>query len=458
MTDGSSQAETQSAAGGESEVAPVAESADEGDQTPVEVSQEVQAILIDLATEAVPTLTIKELPARLRTLAGFRNKSIRKSRARRDVWLVLVDDADFRHRCAARLEDEIRRMAEDLSLAEQATNAEANSVAAGLWLLRPEGWQATFASLTTRAQPAQPSPDPLLARELEQAKAAATKLRKKLDDERKKARVEREKADRACAKQISRGQTLADAAQREATALRHQVEGLQQEVAQLQAQGAATQRQLDKTTRELQQAHKDAQQAKRSGRQAQLATNARTAVLMEALHGAVRGLSDELGLPSGLPQPADTMDRSNPDLAQSVMSLHDAKTFRQFLTAPRAHLIVDGYNVTKTLLGDQGALADQRERLVKAMGALAAQTGVEATAVFDGRSLGSVPPLSTNNVRVRFSPKDVTADDEIIEMLGVEPVGRVLLVVSDDQDVQHRATKRGARAVPVAVFASVSKV
>ena len=61
----------------------------------------------------------------------------------------------------------------------------------------------------------------------------------------------------------------------------------------------------------------------------------------------------------------------------SVMAL-DA-----LLSVPSLHLVVDGYNVTKTGYPEL-PLADQRTRLAGQLAALAARTSVEITVVFDG--------------------------------------------------------------------------
>ena len=53
---------------------------------------------------------------------------------------------------------------------------------------------------------------------------------------------------------------------------------------------------------------------------------------------------------------------------------------------PQVHLIIDGYNVTKTGYGDL-PLSDQRSRLVSGVGVLHAQTKAEVTVVFDGAEL-----------------------------------------------------------------------
>jgi len=113
------------------------------------------------------------------------------------------------------------------------------------------------------------------------------------------------------------------------------------------------------------------------------------------------------------------------------------------LALPNAHLIVDGYNVTKTGYPEL-PLADQRARLVGALAAVASRSGAEITVAFDGgRRPPSMPP-APRGVRVLFSAADEIADDLIRRLVDAEPVGRPLLVVSSDRQVALDAARAGA--------------
>src|SRR3546814_12108757 len=57
----------------------------------------------------------------------------------------------------------------------------------------------------------------------------------------------------------------------------------------------------------------------------------------------------------------------------------------QMLSMPRARLIIDGYNVSKTAWPDS-TLEAQRIRLLNGLGPLVARTGAETTVVFDAAS------------------------------------------------------------------------
>lgn len=115
-------------------------------------------------------------------------------------------------------------------------------------------------------------------------------------------------------------------------------------------------------------------------------------------------------------------------------------------------LAVDGYNVSMLAWPD-GALADQRDRLVARLDALAARTGVEPVVVFDGAA-GHGPALGRprQQVRIRFSAEGVEADDEILEMIDRHPVGQPMTVVSNDHRVADGARARGANVMTSTVL------
>ena len=122
----------------------------------------------------------------------------------------------------------------------------------------------------------------------------------------------------------------------------------------------------------------------------------------------------------------------------------------QLLALPQVHLVIDGYNVTKTGYGSL-PLDGQRQRLLTRLGALAAQTGAEVTVVFDGATLDSPTPTgSPRGVRTLFSPAGTTADTVIRRLVRAEPPGRPVVVVSSDREVADGVRAAGAWTVPSA--------
>ena len=128
----------------------------------------------------------------------------------------------------------------------------------------------------------------------------------------------------------------------------------------------------------------------------------------------------------------------------------DPARLQSWLTLPGAHLVVDGYNVSKSGFAEL-TLAQQRDRLIRSLSALAARTSADVTVVFDGAAV-AVPQPPGRGVRVLFSPPGVIADDVIVDLAAAEPAGRVVVVVSSDRDVVGRVRRHGARAAGSAVL------
>jgi predicted RNA-binding protein with PIN domain len=114
-------------------------------------------------------------------------------------------------------------------------------------------------------------------------------------------------------------------------------------------------------------------------------------------------------------------------------------------------VVIDGYNVTKMGYGEL-SLADQRIRLVGALAPLAAQSGAEVTVVFDGGERPPLLPATPRGVRVLFSAPDEIADDLIRRLVATEPVGRPVVVVTNDRQVVTDTMRNGAWAAPSGVL------
>jgi predicted RNA-binding protein with PIN domain len=184
----------------------------------------------------------------------------------------------------------------------------------------------------------------------------------------------------------------------------------------------------------------------------------RLRVLLDAVVGAVGGLQRELALPPLDERPADALaaawaEGSGAAAQPSAQGREDGDPalLDALLQVPATHLLVDGYNVTKTGYGEQ-SLDVQRARLLAAVGPLAARTGVELTVVFDGAGLdpGARPPSASapRGVRLLFSGAGETADDVLRALVRGEPRGRPLVVVSSDREVADDVRQAGARPVP----------
>jgi predicted RNA-binding protein with PIN domain len=190
--------------------------------------------------------------------------------------------------------------------------------------------------------------------------------------------------------------------------------------------------------------------ARESAREARQGDEVRLALLLETLEGAVGGLRRELGAAGSGPRPADVVRRVREQMATSGV-VADVAALDRLLGLPAVHLIVDGYNVTKTGYPEL-PLADQRDRLGHQLAALAARTGAEVTLVFDGADVLAVPTAGPRGVRVLFSESGVQADDVIRDLVAAEPEGRQVVVATSDRAVVTSVQRRGAYSVSSAML------
>lgn len=197
-------------------------------------------------------------------------------------------------------------------------------------------------------------------------------------------------------------------------------------------------------------AEADAEIARQSAREARQADEVRLALLVDTLDGAVTGLRRELALGGSGPRPADLV-RGATEAQGSVSRVEDPAALERLLALPSVHLVVDGYNVTKTGYPEL-SLSDQRDRLIRQLAALAARTSAEVTLVFDGAGVVAVPTTAPRGVRVLFSDPGVLADDVIRALVTAEPEGRPVVVVTSDRAVADSVRRRGAHPVPSAVL------
>ncbi len=112
-------------------------------------------------------------------------------------------------------------------------------------------------------------------------------------------------------------------------------------------------------------------------------------------------------------------------------------------------LLVDGYNVTKSARPEM-TLIDQRQWLVDAAVELAARTGARIELVFDGADERASAPADLGRrlgVQLRFSAEGVEADDVLLELVEMLPLGVPVVVASDDRRVREGARQRGANVL-----------
>ncbi|WP_226357824.1 NYN domain-containing protein [Pseudonocardia sp. ICBG601] len=314
------------------------------------------------------------------------------------------------------------------------------------------GQTADLANLRAERDEALAKADKLTA-ELERARA-------ELVEERERARAlvgERETEYQQMRRRVSDQGARLRAALDARTELEEEVArlrgGVDEELARSRAETAAERERADRERRRADAAAGQVAAARQAAREARRGDEVRLELLLDTVSGAISGLRRELDVGAGGPRPADlvagTGDRGTG--ARVAAPVDGLAALDALLTVPSVHLIVDGYNVSKTGYPDL-PLADQRSRLVAQLGALGARTGAEITVVFDGAAVIAAPVRGSRGVRVLFSDAGVIADDVVRDLVAAEPAGRPLLVATSDQEIVRSVRRRGAHTVASAVL------
>ena len=396
------------------------------------------------------TLRSEEVPAPLRRVARFEPRR-RAKLARTQLATQIENDADFRERVADAARTAWPELAEALDAGTVPAAADPATLAAAAYLLRPPNWpeivESAGAELDRSAAAADQAQQTRTVESLrgklsevrEQAQREATRLRTELRsarteiaDLRRKLHEARNRAKDA----ERRAEDEAAAAEAERTTARDRV--------------AAAEKELRRMRVELAEARERAETAKRATREQRGAADARVRVLLDALSDLSQGLRRELALPTSIDRPADTVGAVTPPglgigtRAGRTLSDQDPAMFDRLLALPMVHLVVDGYNVTKTGYPDL-PLADQRRRLISGLAGLAARTSAEVTVVFDGADVDAPAVHAPRGVRVLFSAPGETADELIVRLVTAEPPGRPVVVVTSDQEIVDAARRAGAR-------------
>ncbi|HKS48995.1 MAG TPA: NYN domain-containing protein [Amycolatopsis sp.] len=415
-----------------------------------ELPEPVRVRLAELAAEALGKMPRLDIPQQLRPVAKF--APAKRARLGATALLTTLQDSSaFR---TATLEwlreyrpdalnpndgDSVAAATAALLLGEASANSRVRLVAknAAETALRAERDAAIARNQRLEAELAQ------LQAELSAALEAVDQARREREEEVVKLRG-RLREQGVVLKQARDAAEQARAQAEQADA--HRDEELASLTARLERerQRAATER------ARAERAVADAEIARQSAREARDADEVRLRLLVDTLDGAVAGLRRELSLGTGTLRPADQLRGARAGAANGSQ-VRDPAALDRLLALPSVHLVVDGYNVTKTGYPEL-ALADQRDRLVQQLGALASRTGAEVTVVFDGAGVLAVPTAAIRGVRVLFSKRGVLADDVIRELVAAEPTGRPLVVATSDRAVADSTRSLGAHSVASAVL------
>ncbi|MEU1591346.1 NYN domain-containing protein [Streptomyces sp. NPDC005708] len=422
------------------------------------LSDGVRRRVVQIVSDGFGGLTLGELPAQLRQYARFAPNR-RAKFAGNAMAASLETDALFRQRIGEKLREAQPELADALDSGSPPAAADPLDVAAAAYVLRPVGWVKLVTAAGEEAQRAHAErADEESRAELErlreelvaargQTRAETERLRTELESVRREAESLHRKL-RAALSDVKRGEAALRKARSEIEAVRAEgqtaVSSAESESRRLKARLGEVEANLEATRR-----------AAREGRSVE---DMRVRLLLDTVLEAAQGLRRELALPPVSVRPAETVDAVEPgrmtpkDIAARALSENDPAILDQLLALPQAHLVVDGYNVTKTGY-PQMPLEKQRLRLLGQLSQLAAQTGAEVTCVFDGAELAAPVLLAPpRGVRVLFSKPGVTADELIRQLVRAEPPGRPVIVASTDREVADGVARAGARPVASAML------
>ncbi|MET8895538.1 NYN domain-containing protein [Streptomyces albogriseolus] len=418
----------------------------------------VRRKVVQIVSDGFGGLTVAELPAQLRQYARF-TPSRRAKFAGNAMAAALETDPLFRQRIGEKLRETEPELTGALDSGSPPPAADPLDVAAAAYVLRPPGWVKLVTAAGEEAQRADAE------RADEETRAELERLRAELDRAREHTRAETERlrAELDAAKKETDSlhrklrSALADVKRGEAALrkLRGEMEAVR---AEGQAQVSAAESETRRLRARLGETEAALEAARRAAREGRSVEDMRVRLLLDTVLDAAQGLRRELALPPVSVRPAETVDAVEPgrmtpkDIAARALSEDDPAVLDQLLALPQAHLVVDGYNVTKTGY-PQMPLEKQRLRLLGQLAQLAAQTGAEVTCVFDGAELAAPVLLAPpRGVRVLFSKPGVTADELIRQLVRAEPPGRPVIVVSTDREVADGVARAGARPVASAVL------
>ncbi|MFB0619911.1 NYN domain-containing protein [Streptomyces sp. AGS-58] len=418
----------------------------------------VRRRVVQIVSDAFGGLTVAELPAQLRQYARFAPNR-RAKFAGNAMAAALETDPLFRQRIGEKFRETQPELAGALDSGSPPPAADPLDVAAAAYVLRPAGWVKLVTAAGEEAQRADAERAGEESRaELERLRAELAQARDHTRAETERLRTELESAKkeadslhrklRAALSDVKRGEAALRKAHGEIDAAR----------AEAHARVSAADSESRRLKARLSEAEAALEATRRAAREGRSVEDMRVRLLLDTLLEATQGLRRELALPPVSVRPAETVDAVEPgrmtpkDIAARALSEHDPAILDQLLALPQAHLVVDGYNVTKTGY-PQMPLEKQRLRLLGQLSALAAQTGAEVTCVFDGAELAAPVLLAPpRGVRVLFSKPGVTADELIRQLVRAEPPGRPVIVASTDREVADGVARAGARPVASAVL------
>ncbi len=450
-------AETGSAGGAADSAARTAHAA-EREAVPVMLPEPVRLRVVALAADAIGALPLTDVPAALRQFVRFAPHK-RARLAGTPIAGALAADGAFRAAVAARIREAMPDLAAALAAGTLPAAADPADIGAVAYLLRPDGWQAHVDAAGRAAERAAAATGSVAANDAVarlQEQLSAARAAAKADTDRLRGDLDRVKGEVSdLRRKLHEARQQAKEAVTNARTAEEAAEAARADAAATEASADAELRRMKTRLADAEQALESARRTAREGRSIE---DVRLRLLLDTVLDAAQGLRRELALPPTTIRPADTVealagsgagvgtvgDRARPS--------DDPTLLDELLALPQVHLVIDGYNVTKSGFASL-PLESQRSRLITGLGGLAAQSGAEITCVFDGAALDSrVSITAPRGVRVLFSKSGETADELIRRLVQAEPAGRPIIVVSSDREIAEGVQRLGARALPAAAL------
>jgi predicted RNA-binding protein with PIN domain/phage shock protein A len=427
--------------------------ASSSDALPGPLPEPVRARVVGLAAEALGRMDVEQLPPSLKKVATF--APVRRARlAGPQIAGAVAQDDGFRERLARQVRAELPELAAALDAGTAVPAADPVEVAAVAYLLRPDDWtervlaavEVMDAERVVAGHRQTADRVERLGVQLEQATEQLKEVRRRHREQ--VAELKEENAD------LRRKLGDARARARSAETAAEAAEARAQDVETASAARSTDQEaELRRLRGRVEQLDRDLAASRRAERTDRGSETLRARLLLDTMLETAQGLRRELALPAVEGAPADAVEAhvaeqgSRTSSGQGSLPVDDPALLDQLLALPRAHLVVDGYNVTKSAWPEL-SLERQRDRLLAGLAPLAARSRAEVTVVFDAGGTTDRPLVNRpRGVRVLYSPPGVIADDVIRELVAAEPQGRPVVVVSSDAEVVRDVRRAGARTV-----------
>jgi predicted RNA-binding protein with PIN domain len=424
--------------------------ADDGG-TAVVLVEPMRQRLVQIASDVLGRLPAEDVPASLRAIARF--TPAKRVRLGAPALSAALDaDDGFRALVAEAVTAATPQLVDALRDREATPASDPIDTAVVAYLTRPDGWADLVADVATKWADDRAGRG-AAAEESARLRAEVADLRARHKAEAARVEDVAAAASASSAEEATRLRNTLRTRTSELRAAERAVDEARAETARaradLTAAAAANEAELRRVRTRITELERAVEAARRGTRTGRDVDDARLRLLVDTLTDAAAGIRRELALPAGALRPADVVAASSGSSGSGTAG--DPAALDRLLELPQVHVIVDGYNVTKTGYPDL-ALVDQRTRLITTMAALHSRAGAEVTVVFDGGARPPAQPRAPRGVRVLFSAPDELADDLIRRLVAAEPDGRPLVVVTSDQEVVTDVRRAGAWTVASAVL------